>query len=106
MSQKMADAFNLPLRWEPEEGMLPTQIWGAVGSAVAATSKAMHAEAIVRAVNAHDDLVAALEELTRYTYDILTGPIMRRAGIIWPEGGPQSPVLQRARAALAKANSQ
>ncbi len=60
---KMADAFNLPLRCEPEEGMLPTQIWGAAGGAVAATSKNVHAEAIVQAVNAHDDLIEALRQL-------------------------------------------
>ena len=62
-----------------------------------------NAALIVLAVNAHDDLLAALTEMEQYVVDILTGPVARAAGIRFSDGTPNDPVIQRARAALARA---
>jgi len=50
-----------------------------------------------------DKLREALASLVEYTYSILTGPIMQQAGVIWPDGKPQSPVLKAAESALEAA---
>jgi hypothetical protein len=73
------------------------EIEGARGETVGVTLEAVDAALIVRAVNAHADLLKALESLT-HEYESL-----------WSEmtdeefGKPNSPAYKRALSALAKA---
>jgi len=64
------------------------------------------AKANAHLIAAAPELYEALSETLEYVHDILTGPIMRAAGVQWPEGGPNGPVIQRAVAALAKARGE
>jgi hypothetical protein len=84
---RVEDAKGQPVAWIAVRLNLGDDSWRVIANKLAAAG----------------EMEAALAELAQYTFDILTGPIMQAAGVVWPEGGPQSPVLNRARAALAKA---
>ena len=56
-------------------------------------------EKVIKVVDL-DPVREALSKLIDYTERILTGPIMQAAGVEWPEGGPNGPILKLARVQL------
>jgi hypothetical protein len=91
----MSGPKHTPLPWR--QAGVAFEIKDATGETVGFTVEPVDAALIVRAVNAHADLLAALENLKR-EYESL-----------WSEatddqhGRPNAPAYKRAKAALAKA---
>lgn len=57
---------------------------------------------IIRAVNCHDDLVAALASCQDLIERWMNGPVMQNAGITWEDAAKHPTALIHARAILAK----
>jgi hypothetical protein len=89
----IVDANGRPVVYFASRLYFPTRLaagaddpdaWRAIGSKMAAAC----------------ELEAALAELIDYTSDVLSSPVFEKWG---PDSGPNGEVMQRARAALAKA---
>lgn len=93
----------VPLRthcavWTMEHRRIARLYRGAVNP-----SHAADAEFIVRAVNNHDSLVAALKDVTDHLARVMAGPMIAGHGIEFINGVDGIPTIKAAREAIAKA---
>ena len=76
--------------------------YGSSASRLPDSEQTQMGDRIARALNYHEELLAALQALFSYTIDVLTGP--RFEGVTWPDDFPDSHrTLKNAKAAIHNA---